>query len=516
MSQKCKNQDCNRECFINSDQCVLHCEKKSYSEDRDNHSILYKFNQELIDYIINSIILQTYKYAAHPGKEMIRKYLEQGQGEDGLVEFCRSKVIVFTEIFFPCYDDRDPFDYSKTLSKLGKIHFNYCKFSATSLHIEQIEVFYQDCIFFQFWSISDTGILEDESNVIYQKCIFKNQVSVSGLEDKTEINVSLFSDCQFEKKLDFESINLKQKIFSNTDDLKINIPVFRMTNCIVNDHFILNDLVSTSMLITNTTFNKSFEIKNSEISNFCEFINTNFEGLFEAYTSKFGGFESFQCVFKDVVGFEHCQFSENKQNKEHMAVFKYTTFLSFTNFRNSTFHLGLDLENSNLKEAPNFLNIHLYSDNTNRETLRIIKNSFDRIGNHIEANQFFVKEMKKYKQELRSKKGNQQEKIILWFNQVASNFGQNYIYPILWILFFAVIYSGLIYAQENNWLYRICPSANIFFEYASSFFNGIAKNIIPFKSFAKEGMEFLSLIFYIIFASLIWQTIIAFKRHTKR
>jgi len=29
-------------------------------------------------------------------------------------------------------------------------------------------------------------------------------------------------------------------------------------------------------------------------------------------------------------------------------------------------------------------------------------------------------------------------------------------------------------------------------------------------------MEFVSLIFYIIYASLIWQTIVAVKRHTKR
>ena len=57
-----------------------------------------------------------------------------------------------------------------------------------------------------------------------------------------------------------------------------------------------------------------------------------------------------------------------------------------------------DLENINLKESPNFLNTKIEPKNTNRETFRITKDSFDKIGNHIEANKFFVYEMKKHKE----------------------------------------------------------------------------------------------------------------------
>ena len=90
-------------------------------------------------------------------------------------------------------------------------------------------------------------------------------------------------------------------------------------------------------------------------------------------------------------------------------MFEYVTFLSFTNFRNTTFYSGLNLENSNLKEAPNFLNIDINPKFTNRETFRIIKNSFDKIGNNIEANKFFVFEMNKYEEELKKKPMSQEK-----------------------------------------------------------------------------------------------------------
>lgn len=89
------------------------------------------------------------------------------------------------------------------------------------------------------------------------------------------------------------------------------------------------------------------------------------------------------------------------------------TFLSFVNFRNATFNSGLDLENANLKEMPNFLNVKLLSNNTNRETLRIIKHSFDKVGNHIEANKYFSLEMERHKNDMAGESWSQ-EKIVFF------------------------------------------------------------------------------------------------------
>ena len=45
--------------------------------------------------------------------------------------------------------------------------------------------------------------------------------------------------------------------------------------------------------------------------------------------------------------------------------------------------------------------------------------------------------------------------------------------------------------------------------------NGWAGHILPFQKFLKLGMQLISL-FYMIFAGLTWQTVVAIKRHTRR
>jgi len=511
---KCNVEGCNRDCFQESQQCVLHCEKHDYSTDYYNISILRNFYDELIDYIIENIL--EFRVIQMGNKELLKEYLRSGEALEETKSFFNDEVIIFNLIFFPCRDARDKFDYLKVLNRLSGIHFNGCKFTAKSFDFSKVAVFYQGCEFQQYWIISNSLLLENVNNVIYQDCIFNNEVNISAWDGNNTVDVTLFRDCTFHQTLSCSNMTFEKKIFNNSDYPEVGIEALKIERCLIQKDFILNDLKSRSVLIIDTEFKSKFEMKDSHINMMFEAINTNFSGLFDVQFSNFAGFECFKCVFSNVASFEQCTFSVEGRHEEYMAIFKYSTFLSFTSFRNSTFNLGLDLENANLKEAPNFLNIKLLSDNTNRETLRIIKNSFDKIGNHIDANDFFVKEMKKYKQELSSRKGNKQEKIILWFNEKASDFGQSYIKPIVWMLLIAIFYSGLIYSQENDYLYRMYPPFNNVFSWLSQSVNNVAKNIIPFKSFAKEGMEFLSLIFYIIFASLTWQTIVAFKRHTKR
>jgi hypothetical protein len=123
--------------------------------------------------------------------------------------------------------------------------------------------------------------------------------------------------------------------------------------------------------------------------------------------------------------------------------------------------------------------------------------------------------MRRYKSDLKNSK-NLQEKFIFFINEKASNFGQSYVRPILLLFFFSIIYTVLIYGHENNTLYTIFPPANEYIAPVSLVVNDVAKNMLPFKNALVEGMEFISIIFYIIMASLIWLTIVAVKRHTKR
>ncbi len=513
MSHQCNINGCKYEAHKNNAECVLHCRKNDYPDDFRNSNILHDFYEKLIDYIVD----YTFEYGFKKENSQIdkisyRDYLKDIRTSDEIVSFSKNKNIAFNKIFFPCRDSRDHFDFFKILKKIKGAHFNYCEFTTHSIHIENLETFFQDCKFHQYWTVTKTELLKNVNNVTYQQCTFLEDVSVSDSDSKDKIIVSpLFNDCTFEKELSFEDISLLNPIFNNTnhDYLKINRLIIR--NCKIDKRFILNKIKSEYVLIKNTEFNAKFEFKEN-IINDISFINTNFYGLFDSFNAKFGKFYSFKNIFSDFVGFEQCIFGHNT---EEIALFRYVTFLSFVNFRSATFNFGLDLKNINIKEPPNFLNIQLLSKQSNRETLRIIKNSFDKIGNHIEANKFFVLEMNKYKEELANKSLNQ-EKIIFWLNEKTSNFGQNFILPIFWICIFSVLYYFLILSYENNFLYKIIPSANDYINWISTKLNSLASNVIPFAKVLKKGMEFISLIFYVIFASLIWQTIMAVKRHTKR
>jgi len=100
-------------------------------------------------------------------------------------------------------------------------------------------------------------------------------------------------------------------------------------------------------------------------------------------------------IFDDFVGFERCTFGTNNKLKEEIALFKYATFKDFLNARDSKFLSGLDIKNINLQGETNFLDAQIEVKSSNRETFRILKHSFDSIGNIIEANIYYQKEMKK-------------------------------------------------------------------------------------------------------------------------
>ena len=105
---------------------------------------------------------------------------------------------------------------------------------------------------------------------------------------------------------------------------------------------------------------------------------------------------------------------------------------------------------------------------------------------------------------------------MLLLNEKISNFGQSYIRPISWIVIAGFVYMALIKGYESNLLYRIVPSANSGVESVAHVANSFAKAVLPFQRLLKEGMEFVSLMFYVVFSSLVWQTIVAVKRQTKR
>ncbi|WP_404419571.1 hypothetical protein [Marinospirillum sp.] len=277
------------------------------------------------------------------------------------------------------------------------------------------------------------------------------------------------------------------------------------------------------------------------------------------------------------------------------ATFEYVTFHTHATFRGAKFLGGLDLDRANFSDEANFLGVDVDGGDvskTTRETYRLIKHSFDSIGNHLEANKFFAKEMDKYHKELDSgrltfsnihnikvlpKEENKNllaladlffpwlmlflyfiftaplyllllitllystpflterihlgnilqnffhwisgvnEKVpVYWFNKISSDFGQSYIRPAVGMLILVSAhvvsircFGSSLDLQEN---YNPCsPEISGILGYLNC-----GASLVPFSNVLISGMELLSLMFYLIFAALFWQFVVALKRHTRR
>jgi hypothetical protein len=348
-------------------------------------------------------------------------------------------------------------------------------------------------------------------------CTFKESVSTV-VEDyeSPDLDNSIFSDSIFEKELNLENVIIKNRLFNNTEYKTLTIKKLNLFGCTFNDKFILNNYLIDELHCFDSHFIEKMEFKKNKLQ-FFEINNTNFSKLVDCYKTSYHKFQITKSIFYDFVNFEECEYGiiTKQKDKDYAALFLYATMMSFINFRKAYFISGLDLAHINLKEPPNFLSATVSPYNSNRETFRIIKYSFDKVGNYIEANKFYEMEMLKLKEELKIQ-NKRSEYFLLRLYEITSNYGQSYVRPIIFTLLFSLAYWFLIIGYEHNILYSIYQPANHILETISNVFNGISKHIMPISKVLKDGMEFLSLIFYITFTSFIWLIILAIKRSTKR
>jgi uncharacterized protein YjbI with pentapeptide repeats len=519
---------CNLQKVAGFDECILHCSKEKMSNNYHLHfKELNNFYIQLCEYIIEQIF-NTTEETSYFDKNIVRSILKNERLNDNIIamrpeiiQSLKEQIVVLSHIAFPKRDSRDFFDYIPMLQNLGKIHFNYCEFYLGYIKLPSIECFFQDCEFYVHWSIYDYYPLENISNVIYQQCKFYDHVSASGnesLNSRLILNHQQFDNCNFEKELAFEYIDAKEAIFADSYELRSNIKKLKLYHSNFEKRFVFNDYIIESAYFENSVFDEKFEFKNNVVGTF-EIDDCNFKKIADFFETTFEKFKIHKSIFDNFTGFELCKFGKetDPKNRDYIALLEYVTFSNFVNFRNTHFYSGLDIDNINLKDSPNFLNTEIGFSNTTRETFRIVKNSFDKIGNHIDANHFFALEMKKYKEELSKQDDKNAEKLVFWFNEKISDFGQNYVRPIGIFIALSLLFYMLTVGYEKEWLYVFNEPVNHGMELIATFFNGLAKSLLPFESkLLKTGMEFISLLFYIAFSVLTWQIIVAVKRHTKR
>jgi hypothetical protein len=517
---KCSCSDCELEVWKEYDKCVLHCSKNIYQNDRHDGT-LSEFGRKFKQYIIEKLVVEHYCDDEVIDEKIIAEEINSNNIEK--MSELKNCFIKIDYMAFPHRDGRDSYDYLKVLNLFGEIHFDYCEFYETELKLPDIKVFFQDCIFKNGWYLYDYRILKNQDDVIYQTCRFHKLVSVylTGEDDISVLSYSQFDyTCIFDEGLELDFVQFNEALFNtNQENYQENyvIKYIKFECCIFEKKFELMNCKIDILELNKNTFKNKIECKYNIIQKFT-IDDSNFEKLVDFYRTEFIEFKIYKSIFKDFVGFERCEFGTLGVSEECISRFQYVTFLDFTNFRDTKFKSGLDIENINVKEYPNFLNTEIDEFNTNRETFRVLKYSFDKNGNYLEGNKYFSLEMKKYGKELYLSplKGHVQEKLIFWVNEKVSNFGQSWGRPVAWIILFIIIYGFIIYGNEHHWLMHIYPKGSEVLNTIMHWLNYPLKDFRPLEKILKKDYEFMSLVFNIIFSVLIWQTIVAVKRHTKR
>jgi uncharacterized protein YjbI with pentapeptide repeats len=441
-------------------------------------------------------------------------------------EMYADKEIKFCGIFFRSSTEKKIDNmFIAFASSLKRVDFYDCEINFENIKNYNACLFFENCDFPKDY---DLGPLrenaENRLECVYKNCTFHGLVRSHGRIYTSEdlvINYPVFLDCRFKGDIQLCYTIFNRKIFSASHDrFHSRYGNIHINDCTIKDRFSINNIDVESLDVFNTSFLDKFEMKykvyinkneSPTVIDHVDFDNVQFSSVADFHGMNVNRLSMSRVDFKQFAIFEnirvHCKDKAN---------FSYVTFHSTASFRKADFNGGLDLDCANFLGEISFLGI---SDNNNstRETYRLIKNHFDDKGNHIEGNKFFALEMDKYLEEITlSNSLSAWDRFVFNFNKITSNFGQSYIRGVSWLLSIATIFYALTLSHEAGLLYKIWPAANPIIACVSKFLNGFAETFMPFKSFLREGMEFLSLIFYIIFAVLIWQIVVALKRHTRR
>ncbi len=179
--------------------------------------------------------------------------------------------------------------------------------------------------------------------------------------------------------------------------------------------------------------------------------------------------------------------------------------------------VGLKYSNVLLESKNSEIEVGQYDDNDEyeiikkRDTYRSLKNVALSNNDNAHAFAFYAKEMKYHRKAIQyTDRRFSQERIILWFNYVTSNFGQNWLLPVLWILGLGTVcYTGLLHSlclpvfDCNNW-----AQFPLFFSplHETEF---IGNGDWGFWAYT------IDFVFRVLEGSLIYQAIQAFRRYTR-
>ncbi|RXK12156.1 hypothetical protein CP965_10275 [Halarcobacter mediterraneus] len=474
--------------------CILHSEKNDFWSNEQKYDDL--FAELFIKFI----------------KEDRFNKLKISEAISGFNYFIQEGYILFKDVIFSV---NNSFLKILEVTKHKKILFENCIFfdNRFSKYTKFKDLIFRDCVFHKKDYGKESYV--KSSNLYYDKMEIDN-ISYGGLNCRS-INIDV-SDSNIgtlgilNSSLFLKNTTISKNLYFLPSDENIN-----SVKLIIKDNsFIKNSTLSVPEFISieNSTIEKEVSLKNSEI------LSLNIQN-----STLNNGLELNNSIVKDRFSLINSKIKNKK----------------------------LDLSNTSLPSNMNFLNAKLEVEN--RETARIIKDSFDRQNNFIEANNYYAIEMKHYDNEL-NWKDNLKEKLIFKFHDWSSEHSQNWVLALFLILLFSMGHGVIEYLfLDGNKLVDKSLSANIlgilfiflstpfiidnilenrgFKKYFSSFIfltigfylyitNDLllelaAKAINPFSIMCDgDSINGIELIFKIIISYLIYQLIISIRQNTRR
>ncbi|WP_419769447.1 MAG: hypothetical protein ACNI3C_08855 [Candidatus Marinarcus sp.] len=344
--------------------------------------------------------------------------------------------------------------------------------------------------------------------IIIENAIFNKTIIFNHLKNIFEFNK--LKNINFNERVLINNTALKD-LFDDSENLYLKELSISKSKLSTNDNLInkigkkeiyLYNLKIDNFSMKEVVFQNNINFENIESKNF-EISNSNIEKVFRVRQCVIENFISIDNIFEDL------QIIDNRYNKHKST--ERDINLSNTTVKSGVFDkLKFDnfiMNDAHVSEAKIG---YVKFKNASRETNRFFKNYYDSISDYITANTYYQREMIEQMKECKSWKSS--EWWILIFNKVISNFGQNWVFPVLWMLFITL----LLYRVANFDLL----SMNGFREnHVTWMINDILKFSNPFSKTAVGyyGMFYWAWIVHkLLMTAFIYHFIIAIKRKTRR
>jgi hypothetical protein len=395
-----------------------------------------------------------------------------------------------------------------------------------------------------FWNKFETVVENSENNEFIEINFPPCENLIKKIQNNVEVERFFFRRCKFIGTLSFIEYSIKNLLFFDNcffyDSLwfiRNIMNTLKFVNCCdFND----NSISSESVVFHNDLTLSSATGINQLNFNGAEFKeNADFSSLINLKVVDF----SF-AIFKKVFDF-------SQSSCISQINFYATRFEDYLIFSNVKIKCQFDLSNTLIVNKSNFLKIEVSK--LNRETARIIKDSFEQQNNIIEANKFYALEMKEMEKELKFFK-KPFEWLVFKIHGMASNHSQDFLLVLFWILNitfvtvflqfelvcensfvklfdrFFFFFGGLIFLgygisklKENfRNIVIILFSIINYFIYSNTYIDDsslklFSNTLNPFSIMTgKEELSFGILLYKITIAYLIYQLIISIRQNTRR